>query len=158
MDMTTETVERAGPGAVRVCLFGLGGERFAVDIRRARELVIVDELTAVPRAPAYLNGVANLRGRILPILDVRPLLGLAARPVGRGSRVLVVDPGSGQVGLTIDAILGLESFDEVAPLDEAARRSRGEFGAGTVKHQDGLVTLLDLGGLLDALKRSGEGG
>jgi chemotaxis signal transduction protein len=158
MDMTTETVERAGTGAVRVCLFGLGGERFAVDIRQARELVIVDELTAVPRAPAYLSGVANLRGRILPILDVRPLLGLAPRPVGRGSRVLVVDPGSGQVGLTIDAILGLESFAEVGLLGEAARRACGGFGVGRLEHGDGPATLLDVGGLLEALRATGEGG
>jgi len=157
--MTTEVLERAGAGAARACLFGLGGERFAIEIRRAREVVVVEELTTVPRGPAYLVGVANLRGHILPILDVRPLLGLASRPVGRGSRVLVVDPGSGQVGLAVDAILGLESFDGVAPLGEAARRAYGELGVGTVRHEDGPVTLLDVGRVLDALKRGGgEGG
>jgi len=157
--MTTEVLERAGAGAARACLFGLGGERFAIEIQRAREVVVVEELTTVPRAPAYLIGVANLRGLILPILDVRPLLGLASHPVGRGSRVLVVDPGSGPVGLAIDAILGLESFDEVVPLGEAARRAYGEFGVGMVKHRDGPVTLLDAGRVLDALKRGGgEGG
>jgi chemotaxis signal transduction protein len=154
--MTTDTLERAEAGPVRACLFGLGGERFAIDIGRARELVIVDEVTAVPRGPAYLTGVANLRGRILPVVDVRPLLGLGARSVGRGSRVLVVDAGSGQVGLTIDAILGLESFEEVAPPDEATRRACGRFGVGTVNHADGPATLLDVGGMLDALKATGE--
>jgi purine-binding chemotaxis protein CheW len=153
--MTTETLERLGAG--RACLFGLGGERFAIEIQRAREVVVVEELTTVPRAPAYLVGVANLRGYILPILDVRPLLGLASRPVGRGSRVIVVDSGSGQVGIAIDAILGLESFDGVVPPGEAARRAYGELGAGVVRHEDGPATLLDVGRVLDALKRHGEG-
>ncbi len=155
--MTTEVLERAGTGAVRACLFGLGGERFAIEIQRAREVVVVEELTTVPRAPAYLVGVANLRGYILPILDVRPLLGLASHPVGRGSRALVVDPGSGQVGLAIDGILGLESFDGVAPLGEAARRAYGELGVGMVRYEGGPITLLDVGRVLDALKRGGEG-
>jgi chemotaxis signal transduction protein len=156
--MTTETLEPSEARPVRACLFGLSGERFAIAIGRARELVIVDEVTRVPRGPTYLIGVANLRGRVLPIVDVRPLLGLAVRPVGRGSHVLVVDGGSGQVGLTIDAILGLESFDRVAPPDEGTRRACGRFGVGTVKHTDGPATLLDVGGMLDALRAAGEGG
>ncbi len=156
--MSTEALETLATGTVRACLFVLAGERFAIEVRDAREVVVVEEFTIVPRAPAYLVGVANLRGFILPIVDVRPLLGLPARAVGRGSRVLVVDPGSGQVGIAIDAILGLEAFDEVVPFGEAARRAYGEFGVGLVRRGDGPVTLLDVGKVLDALKRGGEGG
>jgi hypothetical protein len=60
-------------------------------------------------------------------------------------------------GLAIDAILGLESFDGVAALGEAAPRAYGELGVGMVRHEGGPVTLLDVARVLDALKRGGEG-
>jgi purine-binding chemotaxis protein CheW len=152
--METEVLESVG--AVRACLFVLGGDGFAIDVRCAREVVVIDEFTIVPRGPSYLVGVVNLRGLILPIVDIRALLGLAPRPVGRGARVLVVEADSSQVGVAIDAVVGLASFDEVLPFGEAARRAYGEFGLGLARHGDGLVKLLDAGKTLEALKR-GEG-
>jgi purine-binding chemotaxis protein CheW len=140
---------------VRACVFTLGEDGFAIEVRCAREVVIVDEFTIVPRGPSYLVGVANLRGLILPIVDIRALLGLAPRAVGRGTRVLVVAAESSQVGMAVDAVAGLTSFDEVLPFGEAARQAYGEFGVGLARHGDGLVKLLDAGKALEALKRGG---
>jgi purine-binding chemotaxis protein CheW len=149
--MTTAALESIG--AVRACVFVLGGERFAIPVRSAREVVVVDDLTIVPRTPSCLVGVTNLRGLILPIVDIRPLLGLASHPVGRGVRVVVVEAGSGQVGMAVDAVLGLTSLDAVAPFGEGARRPAGGVGVGVAKEGDGLVTLLDVAAILEALKR-----
>jgi purine-binding chemotaxis protein CheW len=151
--METEVLERVD--GVRACVFTLGGDGFAIEVRCAREVVVVDDVTIVPRGPSYLVGVANLRGRVLSIVDIRALLGLAPRPVGRGTRVLVVQAGSSQVGVAVDAVLGLTSFDELLPLGEAARRAYGEFGVGLARHGDGVVTLLDAERTLEALKRGG---
>src|SRR5712664_4176329 len=72
--------------ALRACLFALSGARFAVDVRSAREVAVFDDLTAVPRAPRLLLGVANLRGTVVPIVDVGPLLDLPElRPARDGS-------------------------------------------------------------------------
>lgn len=141
-------------GAIRACLFVLGGERFGIEVRSVREVVVAEEFTIVPRAPAYLVGVANLRGFILPILDIRPLLGLPSRPVTRGTRILVVEAGSGQVGVAVDDVVGLTSFAEVLPFGEAARRTYHEFGVGLASHGDGVVTLLDAARVLETLKRA----
>jgi chemotaxis signal transduction protein len=151
--MTTAAVETTTP--VRACLFVLHGARFGIDVQSVREVVVVDEFTPVPRAPAYLVGVANLRGLVLPILDIRPLLGLPAEPVGRGTRLLVVETGAGQVGLVVEAVVGLTSFPEVQPFGEAARRAYGESGLGLATHQSAAVTLLDAAKLVQALKRPG---
>ncbi len=150
-----ETAVLESVAGVRACVFTLGGEGFAIEVRYAREVVVIDEFTIVPRGPSYLVGVVNLRGLILSIVDIRALLGLATRPVGRGARVLVVAAGSGQVGVAVDAVLGLTSFDEVLPFGEGARRAYGEFGVGLARHGDGLVKLLDAGKALEALKRGG---
>ena len=70
----------------RACLVKLAGSRFAVEVRYAREVVVFDEYTVVPLAPSHLLGVVNLRGSIMPLVDIRPFLGLeaVARPRERG--------------------------------------------------------------------------
>lgn len=138
--------------AIRACLFHLAGESFAVEVRWAREVVVFEDYTVVPMAPAHVVGVANLRGSIIPILDVRALLGLPGHQIGRGSTALVISEGGVQVALAIESILGLESFDEVVPFGEAGRKEFGEFGVGLLRRGEGLVTLLDVPKLLEALR------
>src|SRR5262245_1389212 len=165
VDVSIEASERrgeAGPGAegfvrpaagaVRACLFWLAGKRFAIEVQHAREVIVLDEFTIVPRPPAYVVGVANLRGLVRPLLGSRRRLRLAPRPVGRGTRVLVVDGGTGQVGIAIDATMGLESFDELIEVGEAADPATAELAAGLLKRGDDPVILLDVGRVLDALK------
>ncbi len=139
------------PRAVRACLFGLGGSLFAVDVGHAREVVVLEEFTVVPLAPSHLLGLTNLRGYILPILDVRALLGLRAQPVTHGSRLLVLDGGGGQVGVGIDSVQGLESFDRIVPFGDADQRQYGAVGLGVVERDGRLATLLDVPKVLEAL-------
>jgi purine-binding chemotaxis protein CheW len=146
----------AAPG-VRACLFLLAGQAFAIEVRHAREVVIVEEYTIVPRGLSHLLGVTNLRGYILPIFDVRPLLGLPAPAARDETAVVVVAVGDAWVGLVIERVLGLESFDEVAPLGDMARREHGEFAVGLLRRGDGLVTLLDPVRVLAALDHGSEG-
>lgn len=143
---------------VRACLFVLAAQPFAIDVASAREVVIVEEYTIVPRATSHLVGVTNLRGYILPIFDVRPLLGLPARPIGDETAVMVVKAGSAQVGLVIEKILGLESFEEIVPFGDAVRREYGEFGVGLLRRDESVVTLLDPARLLAALGAEAKGG
>jgi chemotaxis signal transduction protein len=143
--------------AVRACLFGLAGTTFAVEVCHAREIVDVEDLTPVPLAPPALRGVTNLRGYILPVLDARPLLGLRAQPITRGSRVLVLAGPAGPVGIGIDAALALESFDQVGPLGEPAQRQIGELGLGVIMRGTEPVTLLDAPRVVDALRAGGTG-
>src|SRR5262245_22532170 len=99
--------------ALRACLFTVSGVRFAVDVRSAREVALFEELTPVPRAPRHLVGVANLRGTVVPIVDVGPLLGLPALRAPRSVRTLVLRDGPLLAAMVVDAVLGLEPFDAV---------------------------------------------
>jgi chemotaxis signal transduction protein len=137
---------------VRACLFTLAGELFAVEVRHAREVVVLEEYTTVPLAPPHLVGVANLRGYILPILDIRPLLGLAGQRVGRGSKVLVIAAGTVQVAVAIEGVLGLEWFADPVAFGDAARRQHGELGVGLLERKGRLVTLLNAPKILEALR------
>jgi chemotaxis signal transduction protein len=142
--MTTEVLEQ--PRTIRACLFTLGGERFAIEVRHAREVVVVEEYTAVPLAAPALLGVANLRGFILP------LLGLAAQPVARGSKALVMGVGAIQVAVAIEGVHGLEWFADAIAFGDAARRQYGELGIGLLQWEGRLVTLLDAPKVLAALR------
>lgn len=136
----------------RACVVTLGGRPFAVDVREAREVVMLDPLTAVPGAPAPLLGVANLRGSILGVAEARPLLGLAPRPVVAGSPALVLAVGDLQAAMPIDRVVGLDWFETPLPLDANDARPGAAFAAGLVPHADDFAILLDAGRLLDALR------
>ena len=128
---------------------------FAVDVRSAREVAVFDEITPVPRARRCLVGVSNLRGAIVPIVDIRSALGLEEARPGRSVRTLVVRDGALVVAAVVDSVLGLEPFDAVLPADTpAAARARGAcpFATGWINRASEVVPVLDIPGLLAALR------
>ncbi len=137
-------------GPVQACVFLLGDQRFAVDVRAAREVVVLDHLTPAPLAPAHLAGVTHLRGAALPVLEIRPLLGKPAAAVGRGARLLVLDAPPLRAEVATDGVLGLRGFDEVRPA--AADGAAAGFAAGRLDGEEGPVILLDAPRLLEALR------
>lgn len=90
---------------VQLCAFAAGDEEYLIDLRRVREIVHPVPVTAVPRAPDFIEGVAHMRSAVLPVVDVRKRLGVAPRPDGRQARFLVVQIGSQRVALVVDAVL-----------------------------------------------------
>jgi purine-binding chemotaxis protein CheW len=148
------TGEGALPGAhrQRVCVVTLGGQPFAVDVREAREVVMLEPLTPVPGAPSPLVGVANLRGRVLGVAEARPLLGLPSRPVTPGSPALVIAAGGMQAAMPIDRVVGLDWFEAPLPLEAEDHRPAAAFAAGLIPHAGDFATLLDTGRLLEALR------
>jgi purine-binding chemotaxis protein CheW len=141
--------------ALRACLFSLAGSAFAVDVRSAREVAVFDEITLVPRAPRYLIGVANLRGTVLPIVDIRGILGLGEIRPARSVRTLLVRDGSLVVAAVVDSVLGLEPFGAIlSPDSPAAARARGprQFASGWIAWAGDIVPVLDVPRLLAALR------
>jgi chemotaxis signal transduction protein len=129
----------------------LAGYRFAVEVRYAREVVVFDEYTIVPLAPSYLLGVANLRGNIMPVVDVRPLLGMAPAVAGHEVRALVIERDAVKIGLLIDEVLGLEPLDGPLPVDDGDIAGAEGVIAGRLQWDGGDVTLLDVRALLAAM-------
>jgi len=143
------------PQPVRACVFALAGQRLAADIRHTREVVVLADRTAVPRAPAYVLGVANLRGSVVPVVDLGQVLGLPARPVDASLRTIVLEHGGVQIAVPADEVLGLESFESILPRDESVPRPHGELTLGLLRRSDGTATLLDVPRLVDAVRVGG---
>jgi purine-binding chemotaxis protein CheW len=141
----------------RACLVALGGSRFAVDVRSAREVVLFDEITVVPRAPRHLVGVANLRGTVMPIVDVRALLELPEAGPARSARTLVVRDGVLQAAVVVDMVLGLEPLEEVLPVDSPKAlglRGPRPLIAGWIRWASETLALLDVPKILASLRAS----
>ncbi len=140
-------------GPLRVCLIRLGGEFFAIPLSNVREVFKLESITCVPGMPAALVGVANLRGTIVPIADLRPSLGLshAAQP----QFVVVVRQGEGEIGLLIDEVPEIRTVtaDELVA-DTATETMRRPFLSGRLNIENRLRVILDVEGILASMEKS----
>ncbi len=92
------------PGLAQLCTFRVGGEDYAIDIMRVREIIPPLPVTPVPRAPPFVEGVIRLRGDVIPVLDVRRRLGLPLTPPTRKTKVLIVKVAGRRLGLVVDEV------------------------------------------------------
>src|SRR4029453_13642723 len=109
-------------------IFGLAREEFGIPIARAREIVRVPEITRVPQAPPHIRGVMNLRGRILPVVEIRPRFGLERAELTPRSRVVVVEAHGRIAGILVDVVSQVVKIGEsaiVPPPDEVFSRAAG---------------------------------
>jgi purine-binding chemotaxis protein CheW len=137
---------KAAEATEHLATFFLGREEYGVDVRLVQEIIRVSEITQVPRAPDFIKGVINLRGRIIPVVDLKRKLGLGEVEVARPSRIVVVKIKERLIGLLVDGasqvlkvpVSTIEAApDEVTEIDAAAIR-------GVAKLTGRLIILMDL--------------
>jgi purine-binding chemotaxis protein CheW len=150
---------QAAPDTVQLCSFVVGGERYVIDIMRIREIVSPLPVTPVRRSSPLVEGVIDLRGQVIPLVDLRKALGVPPVGLDRGSKHVIVSVGGGVVGLTVDAMGRVltvpRSAIQVAPALVAG--DEATIFPGVLNHADGLYLLLDLKALLaGGLPRPGE--
>lgn len=145
-------------GGVQLVTFRLGHEQFAVPIGEVQEIVRLPEVTPVPEAPWCVEGVINLRGRIIPVLDLGKRLRLPDRPRTSKTRILIVEADRRQVGLIVDAASQVLRLPEgaIEPPPPMVNGIGVEYITGVGKLGDQLVVLLDLGRVLhpDEIRRA----
>jgi purine-binding chemotaxis protein CheW len=136
----------------QMILFGIGGEEFAIDIGLAKEIVVMLPITPVPETQEYVSGVMNLRGNLVPVLDLR--LRLRAGRIGEASaasgpsagRIIIVRLEGKLTGLIVDGasetIWITEGQIESPP--DIITEIGADYIAGIVRHHDRFVTILDL--------------
>jgi purine-binding chemotaxis protein CheW len=131
---------------LQVVGFRIGRESFALPISAVHEIVRLPEITAVPHAPEYVEGVINLRGRIVPVIDLRRRFGETRIENTRKNRILVVDSEGRLVGLLVDAaseVLKLAPA-QIEPPPKVLDDGDSTYVTGVAKHQGRLIILVDL--------------
>ncbi len=116
---------------VDVVEFELGGERYALDIQLAREIVEMIPITPIPRSPAYISGVINLRGEITNIMNLNTLLGLPGEKARENQKIIVLVPdaaGGSNVGIIVDDVSSVLQITE-SDIDHMGEGFASEFSS-----------------------------
>jgi purine-binding chemotaxis protein CheW len=139
--------------------FFLAGEEYGVDVRLVQEIIRVSEITQVPRAPQFVKGVINLRGRIIPVIDLKRKLGLGDVEATRQARIVVVKLRERLLGLLVDGasqVLKVPvSTIEAAPEEVSEKDAHSV--RGVAKLENRLIILMDLQKVLAGELREGAG-
>jgi purine-binding chemotaxis protein CheW len=148
--MMSESPTSSAPKTIELMAFRIGPQEFCVDIVSVREIRGWTPATALPHSPAYVRGVINLRGAVLPIVDLAARLGLP--PIEANSRnvVIVAQIGRQIVGLLVDAVSEILTIAEEAiqPTPEVASEMAKTFVRGVLAMQGRMISLLALDDLL----------
>ena len=135
---------------LQLVTFHLGDEEFGVKILVVNEIIRLTQITQVPNAPPFIEGVINLRGRVLPVVGLRKRFNMKNIPLDDRSRIIVMELNHNVVGFLVDAVSEVlrlpESTVEPAPAVVAGIGS--EYIEGVGKLDDRLLILLDLEALL----------
>ena len=143
--------ERQEPEATEhLACFFLEREEYGVDVRQVQEIRRVTEITVVPRAPEFVRGVVNLRGRVIPVLDLKRKLGLGEVRIGGGARIVVVRLRERLLGLLVDGASHVLKVpvSKIEPPPEEVLEKGGDYIRGVAKLDDRLIILVDLERLL----------
>ncbi|GMV52087.1 MAG: chemotaxis protein CheW [Nitrospira sp.] len=142
--------ERTGDDLCQFVICRIGNEEFAVDVLSVQEINRIAEVTRVPKTPPYVEGVINLRGRIIPVLDLRKLFGLTGAKQTTQTRIVVVSVQSRLVGLVVDSVEEVLRVPKSAiePPPSVGTMVGSEFTQGVGRIEDRLLILVDLNRLL----------
>jgi purine-binding chemotaxis protein CheW len=134
----------------QVISFAIGDDQYGVDIMAVREIKGWSEITHLPKQPEYVRGVLNLRGVIVPIIDLRCRFGQGLTDATALHIVIIVQIASRQVGLLADRVLDIVSFEttQVQPVPRVANGARVNFLSGLVTIESGMIALIALTNLL----------
>ncbi len=133
-------------GEEQLVVFELGAEAYGVDISRVQEIIRMTAITKVPRAPEFVEGVINLRGKVIPVMDLTRRFGLPRESGSGTSRIVVVDVAEHTVGMVVDAVSEVLRMPaaQVEPPPPAVTTAEAAYLRGIAKLEERLILLLDL--------------
>lgn len=156
--LSTPSATQAAPNKAGVTsqylIFSLGGELFAVGTLRVREIIEYGNITAVPMMPSFIRGVINLRGAVVPVIDLNARFGRGKTEISRRTCIIILevqsDEGTHVLSIIVDAVSAVRQIDSanVEPPPSFGTRIRADFIDGMAKVNGGFVILLDLGKVL----------
>lgn len=131
---------------LQLVTFNIGREEFGVDILSVQEINRMTEITRVPNSPNFVEGVINLRGRVIPVIDLRIKLGLEKKDYDKNTRIIVVEVSERVVGFIVDSVNEVLriSADLTETPPDAVTGINSDFIKSVGKLEDRLLILLDI--------------
>jgi purine-binding chemotaxis protein CheW len=138
----------------QLVVFSLLNENYGIDIYKVQEIIQYREITYVPKAPPFVKGVINLRGKIIPVIDLKERFGLAEKEVTNDTRIIVVEIASQTVGLIVDSVtevlrISTSNIEPPPPVTTI----EVDFIEGVGKLDERLIIILDIDRILSKEER-----
>lgn len=134
----------------QMVLFELGSEIYGLDIATVHEIIRMQPITRVPKAPFYVEGVINLRGKVIPVIDMGKRFGLEKVDNNKNNRIVVVNIQDTILGIIVDAVTEVLRIpiDSIEPVSDIVTAANSDYLMGIAKLTDKMVILLELDKLL----------
>jgi len=149
-DPVNANAARSAAQPTQLISFAIGDDQYGVDIMAVREIKGWTEITHLPRQPDYVRGVLNLRGVIVPIIDLRCRFGQGLTQATPLHIVIIVQIAAKPIGLLADRVLDIVSLDrlQIQPVPRVIQAARLDFLSGLVTTDNAMIALIDLQNLL----------
>lgn len=142
----------ADTSTIQVVVFKLDNERYGVETSQVKEIIRVEEITRIPNAPDFVEGVINLRGQITTIINLRKRFGMEPKEIDANTRIIVFDYNNNTIGMMVDVVLEVKYLSakniEMLP-SIITSRNDARFLKGIGKLPEGLLILIDLNKVLN---------
>ncbi len=147
-------VEEAAELSTQYCTFRFENELYGIEIGQIQEIIGLQRIFSVPRAPNYIMGVINLRGNIVPVIDIKPILRLLPWKQDVNSRIVLINADNVMVGIAVDEIGDVVSLtgSRIEPLDIKKDDERSKYLTGISKLPDKVLVILDARRIIDDTK------
>jgi purine-binding chemotaxis protein CheW len=152
----SRTVNIETAGELQIVSFKIGNEEYGINILDVQEINRMTQITSIPNTPAFIEGIVNLRGRIIPIVDLRTKLGLLKKETDNSTRIVVIDLEGKTVGFIVDSVsqvLRIPANISESPPELISGVNR-KFIKSVVKLENNLLILLDLNTLFESEEKT----
>jgi purine-binding chemotaxis protein CheW len=148
-----------GAEEIQLVVFSIGREEFAVEVTQVREIMRMEEITRMPKSPHFVEGIINLRGQIIAVVELAKRLNLEAGERSSDTRIIVVEAEEIKIGMIVDSVSEVlrVSADAVEPSPTLATDVSAAYLRGVVKQDNRLIIMLDLTRVLSLQEMAGLG-
>lgn len=136
---------------LQLVTFKIGREEFGIDIQKVQEINRMIEITKIPNTPNHVEGVVNLRGKIIPIISLRTKLGFEEAEKDKSTRIMVVEINGNVLGFVVDSVSEVLRIHDakIEPTPSITGGTDSEYIQGVINLSDRLLILLNLNTLFD---------
>ena len=128
----------------QIVVFTIDELLYALPLNSVVRVIYVVEITPLPKAPEIISGIINVRGQIIPVIDVRKRFGLASREITPADQLILADTGKRQVAILVDTVTGLKDITPRQHVEIKETLPFAEYISGVAKIEDGLILIYDL--------------
>ncbi len=128
----------------QLVVFGLSNQRYALPIHNVSEIIRNMEVTRLPNAQHYYTGIINLRGAVVPVINLHLRLGLEEGQLGKDARIIVTEANGHKIGFTVENVYSVTTYNENEVDRPETVTAEEQHIIGIVHHESGMILLLDL--------------